>query len=89
MAVLRSSFAWTFDLELLIVKYDMLETIKQLINNNPDTSFTEYYQQYVTEVQDRSLDVEVNRLKNADILSLDKLLSKLYKELLTPYSGEL
>lgn len=89
MAVLRSSFTWTFDLELLIVKYDMLETIKHLINISPDISFTEYYQQYVMEVQDRSLDVEVNRLKNTDILSLDRLLSKLNKELITPYSGEL
>ena len=59
----------------------MLEHIKQLISNSPDISFIEYYQQYVMDVQDYNLCLEVNDLKNVDILSVDKLIHKLHKEL--------
>ena len=59
----------------------MLESIKQLITNSPDISFTEYYQQYVMDVQDYNLGIEVKDLRNADILSVDKLIHKLHKEL--------
>lgn len=59
----------------------MLETVKQLIAYSTDTSFAEYYQNYIMEVQDYNLGLEVKDLRNADILSVDKLIHKLHKEL--------
>jgi hypothetical protein len=59
----------------------MLETVKQLISNSSNTSFAEYYQNYIMKIQDYNLGLEVKDLRNADILSVDKLIHKLHKEL--------
>lgn len=59
----------------------MLETVKQLISNSPDISFTEYYQQYVMDIQDYNLCLEVDSLKNPNVLSVTRLVAKLHKEL--------
>lgn len=58
----------------------MLNTIKQYINTLPDISFNQYYQQYINDVQDYTLGQEVKDLRNADILSIDRLIAKLMKE---------
>ena len=60
----------------------MLETIKAYIKELPEMDFDDYYQNYIFEVQDQNLELEVSSLKTADILSLDKLITKLHKELL-------
>ena len=60
----------------------MLETIKTYIDELPEMDFDDYYQNYIFEVQDQNLELEVSSLKTADILSLDKLIAKLHKELL-------
>lgn len=60
----------------------VLEGVKAYINELPDQSFAEFYEQYVCRVQDMNLMAEVNSVKTSDILSLDKLIAKLYKELL-------
>ena len=60
----------------------MLETIKTYIDELPELDFDDYYQNYIFEVQDQNLELEVSSLKTADILSLDKLIAKLHKELL-------
>lgn len=58
----------------------MLDTIKHYINTLPDISFSQYYQKYINDVQDYTLGQEVKDLRNADILSIDKLIAKLMKE---------
>ena len=58
----------------------MLETIKQLIASTPNIPFSEYYQKYINDVQDYTLGQEVKDLRNADILSIDRLIAKLMKE---------
>lgn len=58
----------------------MLDTIKQYINTLPDTPFNQYYQKYINDVQDYALGQEVKDLRNADILSIDRLIAKLMKE---------
>lgn len=60
----------------------MLETIKAYIKELPDEDFDEFYQNYIFEVQDQNIELEVSSIKTADILSLDKLIAKLHKELL-------
>lgn len=59
----------------------MLETVKQYVRDVPDTPFAEYYQRYICEVQDQNIQAEVSGAKTADILSLDKLITRLNMEL--------
>lgn len=59
----------------------MLDNIKQLISSTPDIPFSQYYQQYINDIQDQSLGYEVEDLNKADLLSLDRLINKLYKEM--------
>ncbi len=60
----------------------MLDNVKQLISSIPDIPFSQYYQQYINDIQDQSLGFEVDDLNKADILSLDRLITKLYKEMM-------
>lgn len=60
----------------------MLESIKSYINDSPNISFEDYYRNYIFEVQDQNIEAEVKSVKSSDILSLDKLIAKLHKELL-------
>jgi len=60
----------------------MLNTIKTYIKETPDIPFDEYYQRYIFKVQDTNIDAEVSSIKTDDILSLDRLIAKLHKELI-------
>lgn len=60
----------------------MLETIKTYIKELPEQDFDDYYQNYIFEVQDQNITAEVSSVKTTDILSLDKLIARLHKELL-------
>lgn len=60
----------------------MLETIKSYINDAPNIPFEEFYQRYIFRVQDMNIESEVAGVKTDDILSLDKLITRLHKELL-------
>ena len=59
----------------------MLDTIKCYIKELPDHDFDDYYQDYIFRVQDQNLLTEVESIKTSDIMSLDKLIAKLHKEL--------
>lgn len=59
----------------------MLDTIKAYIKELPDQDFDDYYQDYIFRVQDQNLLAEVESIKTSDIMSLDKLIAKLHKEL--------
>ena len=62
----------------------MLNNVKHLIYSiqDNDVPFSQYYQQYIFDVQEQSIQYEVDQLKNADILSLERLIDKMYKEML-------
>lgn len=62
----------------------MLNNVKQLIYSIQDNNvpFSQYYQQYISDVQDQAIQYEVDQLKDADILSLERLIDKMYKEML-------
>ena len=60
----------------------MLETVKRYIKELPDQDFEDFYQNYIFNVQDQNITVEVSSVKTTDILSLEKLIAKLHKELL-------
>ena len=60
----------------------MLSTVKTYIQELPDIPFEDYYQNYIFDVQDRNIEMEVYSIKTNDILSLDRLIAKLHKELL-------
>ena len=61
----------------------MLNTVKSYIEDLPDMPFDEYYQRYIFEVQDQNIKAEVGSVKLGDVLSVDKLIAKLYNELYT------
>lgn len=55
----------------------MLEVVKMTIDNLPDTSFMEFYGQYVMDVQDMMLERELkylNRMNNLNTMSITKLI---------------
>lgn len=63
----------------------MLEEIKKCISNRPKCSFDEYFQDYICNVQDAniSMEVDVSRLfNNLNISTLPKEIESYYKELL-------
>jgi hypothetical protein len=60
----------------------MLDTVKSYIDNLPTDSFEEFYQKYIFTVQDANIEAEVGSVKTSDILSLDKLIARLQKELI-------
>lgn len=59
----------------------MLETVKSYIEELPDISFDTYYQRYIFQVQDQNIATEIHSINTDDILSLDRLIAKLSKEL--------
>ena len=52
-----------------------------MISELPDKPFGMFYQEYICDVQDYSMGMEVKSISNADILAVTQLLNKLYKEL--------
>ena len=60
----------------------MLDTVKSYIDNLPADSFEEFYQKYIFTIQDMNIETEVGSVKTSDILSLDKLIARLQKELI-------
>ena len=59
----------------------MLDTIKHYISSETP-EFNQFYQNYIQSVQDYSLGIEVKDLQKSDVLSIDKLITKLYAEML-------
>ena len=60
----------------------MLNTIKVYITELPEYNFDLYYQKYIFDIQDQNILAEVNSVKSNDIISLDRLIAKLHKELM-------
>lgn len=55
----------------------MLETVKATIKELPDISFGEFYQNYICDIQDQNILVEVQGVKTEDIITIEKLIAKL------------
>ena len=51
----------------------MLDTVKQYIKNVPDISFQQFYQLYVTSVQDSNIDREFSYLVNRNVLGVNSM----------------
>lgn len=51
----------------------MLDTVKQCIKGVPDISFQQFFQMYVTSVQDSNIDREVSYLINRNILGVNSM----------------
>ena len=60
----------------------MLDCIKTYIIELPECDFETYYQNYIFDVQDQNIAKEISSIKTNDIISLDRLIAKLHKELL-------
>ena len=58
----------------------MLSTIKQYITELPEVEFFDFYQNYIFDVQDQNLQAEVSSIKTDDIISLDKFIDRLLRE---------
>lgn len=55
----------------------MLESVKQYIAELPDIPFWDYYQEYICEVQDQNIRVEIAGLKTEEIISVNRLIARL------------
>ena len=58
----------------------MLDSIKQMIENVPCISFEEYFQRYIMEVQDNSIDSEVSFLLKNNFPSVNSMIRLINKE---------
>ena len=58
----------------------MLDSIKQMIENVPCISFEEYFQRYIMEVQDGSIDEEVAFLLRNNFPSANAIIRLINKE---------
>ena len=58
----------------------MLETIRSMIKNSPYITFEEYFQNYVMEVQDKSIDTEVSFLFRNNFPSANSMLKLINQE---------
>ena len=56
----------------------MLDTVKSYIANFPDIDFNTYYQQYVLDIQDENINLE---LDSKSITDINKLVSTIQREL--------
>lgn len=54
----------------------MLNTIREYIDNLPDIPFVEFYQQYVMQIQDECIDIELSRLRRLSAKD-SKLITKM------------
>jgi len=64
----------------------ILETIKSYITNLPDKRFTQVFTDYIKEVQDNNLSIEVGRLTNTGTLNpryVDSIISTDLQEVQT------
>jgi len=59
----------------------MLETVKTYIRDLPDIPFSIYYQNYICDVQDRNIVLEVNSIKTDEILTIERLITSIKRRL--------
>ena len=59
----------------------MLETVKTYIWELPDTPFSIYYQNYICDVQDQNILLEVSSIKTEEVLTLERLMSLIRRKI--------
>ena len=52
----------------------MLKTVQNYIQNQNDTSFDEFYTQYIMDVQDQFLELEIQHMSSRNILTPLKMM---------------
>lgn len=69
--------------------YTILSSIRRKIKNLPDSSFQEFFADYLIQVDAESLNNEINsivKMNELDALGLDKLISKYLMEVRNDYN---
>lgn len=69
--------------------YTILSSIRRKIKNLPDSSFQEFFADYLIQVDAESLNNEINsivKMNELDALGVDKLISKYLMEVRNDYN---
>lgn len=69
--------------------YTILKTVRSKIKSLPDASFHEFFVDYIIQVDEESLNNEINssvRMNQLDVLGLDKLVNKYLMEVRNDYN---
>ena len=69
--------------------YTILSSIRRKIENLPDSSFQEFFADYLIQVDAESLNNEINstvKMNELDALGVDKLISKYLMEVRNDYN---
>lgn len=69
--------------------YTILSSIRRKIKNLPDSSFQEFFADYLIQVDGESLNNEINslvRMNKLDVMGLDKLVNKYLMEVRNDYN---
>ena len=60
----------------------ILPTVRHLIDTVPDIPFSQYYQQYIFDVQDQTIQYELDDLSNSNVINIARLIDSIYKEMI-------
>ena len=69
--------------------YTILSSVRKKLNNLPDVSFQEFFTDYIIQVDNESINNEMNslvRMNKLDVMGLDKLVNKYLMEVRNDYN---
>lgn len=64
--------------------YILLQTVRNCIENLEDVPFYDFYMNYISDVQDMSVNIEIGHIKNShivDICTLSKLVNTEHRKM--------
>lgn len=69
--------------------YTILSSVRKKLNNLPNASFQEFFTDYIIQVDNESINNEMNslvRMNKLDVMGLDKLVNKYLMEVRNDYN---
>lgn len=69
--------------------YTILSSVRKTLNNLPNVSFQEFFTDYIIQVDNESINNEMNslvRMNKLDVMGLDKLVNKYLMEVRNDYN---
>ena len=69
--------------------YTILSSVRSKLNRLPDVSFQEFFTDYIIQVDNESINNEMNslvRMNKLDVMGLDKLVNKYLMEVRNDYN---
>lgn len=69
--------------------YTILSSVRKQLNNLPNVSFQEFFTDYIIQVDNESINNEMNslvRMNKLDVMGLDKLVNKYLMEVRNDYN---